>query len=123
MFQHPERHQGTKMKGKSQPWICHYCGRKGRIRSFCFKLYGYPKRSLQPSTDSVVVKTKKEWTPKDDDVSLIAHTSFRASYREDRYFDSGCSRHMTGVEKFLVDLKSYSTSFVTFGDGAKGEIK
>ncbi|MCI63984.1 gag-pol polyprotein, partial [Trifolium medium] len=30
---------------------------------------------------------------------------------------------MIGVEKFLVDLKSYSTSFMTFGDGAKGEIK
>ncbi|MCI86594.1 gag-pol polyprotein, partial [Trifolium medium] len=30
---------------------------------------------------------------------------------------------MTGVEKFLVDIKSYSTSFVTFGDGAKGETK
>ncbi|MCI24103.1 gag-pol polyprotein, partial [Trifolium medium] len=71
----------------------------------------------------VVVKTKKEWKPKGDDVSLIVHTSFRASFREDWYFDSGCSRHMTEVEKFSVDLKPYSTSFVTFGDGAKGEIK
>ncbi|MCI16681.1 gag-pol polyprotein, partial [Trifolium medium] len=84
---------------------------------------GYPNRPFQPRPDSVVVKTKKEWKPKGDDVSLIAHTSFRASSREDWYFDSGCSRHMTGVEKNLVDLKSYSTSFVTFGDGAKGEIK
>ena len=30
---------------------------------------------------------------------------------------------MTGVKKYLVDIKSYSTSFVTFGDEAKGEIK
>ena len=30
---------------------------------------------------------------------------------------------MTGVKNFLVDLKAYSTSYVTFGDGAKGEIK
>jgi hypothetical protein len=30
---------------------------------------------------------------------------------------------MTGVKKYLVDIKSYSTSFVTFGEGAKGEIK
>jgi hypothetical protein len=29
---------------------------------------------------------------------------------------------MTGVGKFLKDVKSYKTSFVTFGDGAKGEI-
>ena len=30
---------------------------------------------------------------------------------------------MTGVEKFLKDIKTYTTSYVTFGDGAKGEIK
>lgn len=30
---------------------------------------------------------------------------------------------MTGVEKFLVNIKSYSTSYVTYGDGSKGEIK
>ncbi|GAU49082.1 hypothetical protein TSUD_406880 [Trifolium subterraneum] len=82
--------------------------------------------------------TPKEWKPKNEDESsipkndetlnkdqvagLIAHTSFRASSREDWYFDSGYSRHMTGIDKFLVDMKTYSTSFVTFGDGAKGEI-
>lgn len=30
---------------------------------------------------------------------------------------------MTRVNKYLVDINSYSTSFITFGDGAKGEIK
>jgi len=30
---------------------------------------------------------------------------------------------MTGNKKYLVDIKSYSTSCVTFGDGAKGKIK
>ena len=30
---------------------------------------------------------------------------------------------MTGVKNLLVDIRSHSTSFVTFGDGAKGEIK
>ncbi|PNX57810.1 serine/threonine protein kinase SRPK1, partial [Trifolium pratense] len=54
---------------------------------------------------------------------MIAHTSLRASSRQDWYFDSGCSRHMTEVEGYLANLKSYATSFVTFGDGAKGEIK
>ncbi|WJX73238.1 hypothetical protein P8452_57046 [Trifolium repens] len=29
---------------------------------------------------------------------------------------------MTGVKKYLKDLKGYTSSFVTFGDGAKGEI-
>jgi hypothetical protein len=55
-------------------------------------------------------------------MGLIAHTSLKASYREDLYFDSGCSRHMTGVENYLKDVKAYTTSFMTFRDGAKGEI-
>jgi len=29
---------------------------------------------------------------------------------------------MTGVDKYLEDVKPYATSYVTFGDGAKGEI-
>ncbi|MCI75633.1 gag-pol polyprotein, partial [Trifolium medium] len=43
--------------------------------------------------------TKKEWKHKAE-VCLIAHTSLRASSREDWHFDSGCSRHMTGIAKF-----------------------
>jgi hypothetical protein len=123
VFQHPGKHQGAEIKSKPKPWICHYCGKKGHIRPFCFKLYGYPKQPLEPRNDSEIVKAKKEWKPNGDDTSLIAHTSFRPSSKEDLYFNSGCSRHMTGVEKFLVDIKSHSTSFVTFGDGAKGQIK
>jgi hypothetical protein len=30
---------------------------------------------------------------------------------------------MTGVNKFLEDMRSYKSSHVTFGDGAKGEIQ
>ncbi len=29
---------------------------------------------------------------------------------------------MTGVDKYLEDVRPYATSYVTFGDGAKGEI-
>ncbi|XP_050895226.1 uncharacterized protein LOC127101827 [Lathyrus oleraceus] len=70
-----------------------------------------------------MVKPKKIWIPKNGMAGLIAHTSLRESAREDEYFDSGCSRKMTGVKKFLMNIKSYSTSYVTFGDGSKGEIK
>jgi hypothetical protein len=45
------------------------------------------------------------------------------SSKEDWYFDSGCSRHMTGMKNYLVDLKACATSYVTFGDGAKGRIR
>ncbi|CAJ2641400.1 unnamed protein product [Trifolium pratense] len=121
-------------RSRYHSWRCHHCGRKGHIRPYCYKLYGYPSEVPQES-DPSITKTRMEWKQKDDAIntkeytaessgkSLIAHTSLRASSKEDWYFDSGCSRHMTGVEKYLKEVKSYATSFVTFGDGAKGEIK
>ena len=69
-----------------------------------------------------MARTKKEWKPKAKVAAHTAHTSFRTSSKEDWYFDSGCSRHMTNEERFLVDIKSYTSSYVTFGDGAKGQI-
>ncbi|XP_057452420.1 uncharacterized protein LOC130744244 [Lotus japonicus] len=39
------------------------------------------------------------------------------------HFDSGCSRHMIGVKNLLDKVKPHTTSYVTFGDGAKGKIK
>ncbi|KAK2423598.1 cysteine-rich RECEPTOR kinase [Trifolium repens] len=108
--------------GHSRKWVCHHCGMKGHIRPFCFKLYGYPRHWQQPKTAHRDESVRKVWQPKTENKGLIAHTSLRASSREDWYFDSGCSRHMTGVETYLKDLKGYASSSVTFGDGAKGEI-
>jgi hypothetical protein len=54
---------------------------------------------------------------------MIAHTSFRVSAKEDWYIDSGCSRHITGNKNLLTGLHPHATSYVTFGDGVKGEIK
>jgi hypothetical protein len=86
----------------------------------CGQNLGYDNHQSESVPEMATVK--KEWKAKPEVTGLIAHTSLKASSREDWYFDSGCSRHMTGVEKFLKDVKSYKTSFVTFGDGAKGEI-
>jgi hypothetical protein len=102
---------------------CHYCGKYVHIKSFCYKLYGYPKKKPQPRAYHRNARTKKEWKAKVKITAHIALTSFKASSKEDWYFDSGCSRHMTGEERFLVDIKSYTSSYVTFGDGAKGQIK
>ncbi|KAA0060361.1 gag-pol polyprotein, related [Cucumis melo var. makuwa] len=38
------------------------------------------------------------------------------------YFDSGCSRHMTGNRSYFANLKDFVTEHVTFGDGAKGKL-
>jgi hypothetical protein len=99
--------------------VCHHCGKRGHIRPFCYKLYGYPDQKPQLNGVQKEEVIKKEWKPKGENVSLIAHTSLRASSREDWYFDSGCSRHMTGEEKYLINMRSYKFSFVTFGDATK----
>jgi len=39
------------------------------------------------------------------------------------YFDSGCSKHMTGNKHYLEDISPCPTCFVTFGDGGRGQIK
>ena len=38
------------------------------------------------------------------------------------YFDSGCSRHITGDKDILVDYKSLSEGLVTFGDDVTARV-
>ncbi|GAU35618.1 hypothetical protein TSUD_30350 [Trifolium subterraneum] len=91
----------------------------------CYKLHGYPYKGRQVSSTPKKADNKKFWKTKSnvEVKALIAHTSFKVSSKEDWYFDSGCSRHLTGEKKYLNEINPYTTSFVTFGDGAKGEIK
>jgi len=120
MLQHPNEHHSNNNK-ISRPWVCHHCGRKGHIIPFCFKLYGYPYQSQQ-NVHEPKLKNVKKWKPKSDNVGLMALTSIKTSLNENWYFDSGCSRHMTGVKEFLDTVEFHNNSFVTFGDGAKGKI-
>nr|GEZ58192.1 reverse transcriptase domain-containing protein [Tanacetum cinerariifolium] len=40
--------------------------------------------------------------------------------KDQGYFDSGCSRHMTGNISYLTDFKEHDKGYVAFGRGAKG---
>ncbi|MCI40303.1 gag-pol polyprotein, partial [Trifolium medium] len=53
----------------------------------------------------------------------MAHTPLKIPSKEEWYFDSGCSKHMTGENKYLKEVRSYSEGCVIFGDGVKGKIK
>jgi hypothetical protein len=112
MFKHSKEHQTKK---KSKLWVCHHYREKGHIRPYCFKL----KSDFMHFQQKL---SKNGWNHRNTKTGLIAHTSLRASSKEDGYFDSGCSKHMTGVETYLEDVRPYVTSYVTFGDGAKGNI-
>ena len=88
MSQHRTQHQEQRnMKKKYQRWRCHYCGRFGHIKPFCFRLYGYPNQTpyVKPKTNKAPYT--QQWKKKS--AALIAHTSLRVSAKEDWYFDSG----------------------------------
>ena len=91
MVKHLEEHQ---IKNKSKSSVCDHCKGKGHIRPYCFKLHGESKQFQQKPY-------KKGLNPRSVNTGLIAHTSLRASSKEDWYFDSGCSIHMIGVDKYL----------------------
>jgi len=116
-LEHPVELPKPELVKEPPSWKCHFCNRQGHKKPYCYKLYGAP-RLYQPKP--AVRMVKKEWRPKC--VGLIAHTSLKESSSEVWYFDSGCSRHMTGVDKFLENVRPYAKSYVTFDDGANGKI-
>ncbi|GAA0173442.1 hypothetical protein LIER_41524 [Lithospermum erythrorhizon] len=105
--------QRSKVK-TGRVWYCHYCGRKGHIAPYCYKLYG-PKKSKYPSYKTL-------WVKKLHHVSHVAYTSLKAAFQSSWYFDSGCSRHMTGKKVHLTHIQSLKGDHVMFGDGGRGKI-
>jgi hypothetical protein len=98
MLKHYEEHLSFKTKKKPSSWVCHHCKGKGHIRLYCFKFHGQSKQPHQNPP-------KKKWVPRSVISGLITHTSLRASSKEDWYFDIGFSRHMTGVDKYLENVR------------------
>jgi hypothetical protein len=47
MWAHSTPHHKSSHKGKFTSWKCHYCGKNGHLKPFCYKLYGYPKKIPQ----------------------------------------------------------------------------
>ncbi|XP_013713550.2 uncharacterized protein LOC106417262 [Brassica napus] len=57
-------------------------------------------------------------------VGNVAYTSTDSAKQTDLpwYFDSGCSRHMTGTLECLENVEEIQGGKVTFGDGGQGKI-
>src|ERR1044072_2643873 len=68
-------------KAKNESSRYHYCGKYGHIRSYCFKLHGYP----QTLTHSRVLRRspqgKREWKIKATISSLVVQTTCDTSFR------------------------------------------
>ena len=52
----------------------------------------------------------------------VAYNSLKAVSTNSWYFDSGCSKHISGDKIFLKDYLTIDVGHVTFGDGVKGRV-
>ncbi|KAG9450313.1 hypothetical protein H6P81_010278 [Aristolochia fimbriata] len=100
--------------------ICYYCGKIGHIRKHCYKIFWDLRNSGSQHVKRV--GTRLVWKKKEIGL-YAAHSAISTSRDGIWYFDSGCSRHMTGSAACLIDLsQSDGGGQVTFGDGAKGAV-
>lgn len=59
----------------------------------------------------------------EDARSLVAYMTSEQSELTSWYFESGCSRHMTGEQQVLTSYTEISGGKVMFGDGGKGSVR
>ncbi|XP_073287691.1 uncharacterized protein [Primulina huaijiensis] len=123
-----------KPKSRKRHFICHYCFRPGHIKPFCFKLRDDYKRweseqvlpqvlyNTRRNTANRKPSVKRVWVPKTNIQCSVIYTSLKTNIAGIWYFDSGCSRHMTGSKDHLVDYVELRNGHVTYGGGAKGRI-
>nr|GEV63798.1 ribonuclease H-like domain-containing protein [Tanacetum cinerariifolium] len=84
---------------------------------------------VKAADSPIVIKTNKDETVRKSSVKyaeMYRKTSKSSNVRE--YWDSGCSRHMTGNISYLSDYEPYDGGYVSFGQGdgkitGKGIIK
>ncbi|KAG9442456.1 hypothetical protein H6P81_018310 [Aristolochia fimbriata] len=96
---------------------CYYCQNLGHIQSQCYKLF----RDLKYSNKGFRrnhLKHKFIWVRK----KVSCNHALKAVTNSVWYFDSGCSRHMTGKSDLLSNISYTESGQVTFGDGGKGTI-
>ncbi|KAL0539488.1 hypothetical protein IC582_023702 [Cucumis melo] len=97
----------TNPSARSFRWTCYYRGRKGHIRPFCYKLQrdkryqqkrefeSHKNKSSFAKHNRSIRKTHMVWRVKTSENCKIAFTTVQTT-NDAWYFDSGCSRHMTG---------------------------
>ena len=93
-------------KDKSLRFIptCHFCGIRGHMRSRCFTIMNFGKnhymvpfqRKKHRSKIDLSAKTIRMWVKRFDFNCFASCTCLRTCVTNSWYYDSGCSRHMTG---------------------------
>ncbi|RVX14566.1 Retrovirus-related Pol polyprotein from transposon RE2 [Vitis vinifera] len=81
---------------------------------------------FQGSTSNGMTKVtniKQIWVKKNELNYLVVHTALIATKSHSWYFDSGCSRHMTGNRSFFTNFTEFDGGNVIFGDGNVASVK
>ncbi|KAG9450294.1 hypothetical protein H6P81_010259 [Aristolochia fimbriata] len=96
---------------------CYYCQDLGHLQSQCYRLFRdlkYSNREIQRNH----LKHKFIWVQK----KVSCNHALKVVTDSVWYFDSGCSKHMTGKSELLRNISYTESGQVTFGDGVKGTI-
>ncbi|KAH6812021.1 hypothetical protein C2S51_025783 [Perilla frutescens var. frutescens] len=106
--------------------VCHYCEKPGHIRPHCRNyindLIRMKRRGLSQS-DKFLRRNNDRNRSRNNHRNYVVHTALNIHAKSSWYFDSGCSRHITGDASMLSNIqKDCSYQSVTFGDGVKGRV-
>ena len=115
--------------------MCHICHKPGHIRPFCNEYHDFKaennfakdlpnvaKELPKASKPNISSNNDQTWKPRDKTRCYAVYVAFKTNYADRWYFDSGCSRHMTGNKDYLLDLVELKSFYVTYGGGAEGKI-
>ena len=86
------------------------------------RVAAYKPRNVSKHKIDLKNNVQKIWIKKSDLMCYVAHTSLKVVSTNSWYFDSDCSKHMTGDKNFLKDYQAISLIHVTFRDGVKGRV-
>ncbi|CAM8913943.1 unnamed protein product [Rhodiola kirilowii] len=100
---------------------CFNCNQVGHLKSRCPELHNFIRRMDQLHEVSKP-PMKQVWRIKKGETCLAVFSSTFLPEKRRWYFDSGCSRHMTGNPKFLTNIERFNGKSVTFGDGVEGRV-
>ena len=71
---------------------------------------------------NLIIQGTLKWVKKSELKCFVSYTCLRTYATNSWYFDSGCSRHMTGNKDIVENYEHLSEGLVTFGDDITARV-
>ncbi|XP_010424168.2 PREDICTED: uncharacterized protein LOC104709216 [Camelina sativa] len=120
----------------NKPFSCYFCGKIGHYKRYCYKFWAKVNNLRHQGRFLWNGVRRQIWMKKADlyqsGSTVASGSGFRCNMAmiteeqedfEPWFFDSGCSRHMTGTKSNLQNIKKLKGGTITFGDGSHGFIQ